>query len=588
MCEFTPNAAKQNSTIFKKFDYDFSKIISPYPDSDLSYGSEFRPVSILEPLLHNHRSWINFSKYCTFGFDASFSPLSDKQRLQDVQAAISRGNHKSAERHIEVLRNNFVKEIKTGFQFPFLIEDIPKIKGSMVAPVGVASQETVNELGEIVPKYRPTHDQSFEFSPGTSVNKLLLKDDLPPLFYGFCLLRILHYIHALRLSDSTCPILISKVDFKSAYRRGTISSALAARSITILCGYALFLRCLPFGDSHCLNLWCVVSEFVTDLTNDLLTCADWDENTLFSPHVHKLSPPALLSDDIPFHQAKPADVKVHVSCEGRAGVFIDDIVTVGYLSAQWKRLCGAALLAIHIFGRPVDSAEPVPRDDLLSLNKLLSEGSPSEVQTVLGWNINTRTFCISLPSDKFSEWTAQINTILDLNFVLPKDLESLIGRLNHAAFVIPLSRHYLNRLRNLHSRLKHHKHIHLTKEVVLDLQLWLHFLHRAHEGISINLIIERQPDCIFVTESCEYGLGGFSMKTGKAFRYEIPYYLRFRVSNNVLEYLAEVIAVWLGVLDGEVQDESCVFSGTDNTSAVGWTCKSNFSDSSQKLHITIS
>ena len=67
----------------------------------------------------------------------------------------------------------------------------------MVAPVGVATQETVNELGEMVPKYRPTHDQSFEFSPGTSINKLLIKDDLPPLFYSFCLLRILHFIHAL-------------------------------------------------------------------------------------------------------------------------------------------------------------------------------------------------------------------------------------------------------------------------------------------------------------------------------------------------------------------------------------------------------
>ena len=273
------------------------------------------------------------------------------------------------------------------------------------------------------------------------------------------------------MHDPACPILISKVDFKSAYRRGTISSALAARSITILCGYALFLRCLPFGGSHCPNLWCVVSEFVTNLTNDLLTYADWDENILFSPHVRKLSPPTLLSDSIPFHNAKPADAKVHVSREGRADVFIDDIVTAGYNSARWKRLCGAALLAIYIFGRPVDSTEPVPRDDLLSLNKLLSEGSLLEVQTVLGWEINTRTLTISLPSDKYSEWTAQIKTILDFNSVSPKDLESLIGRLNHAAFVIPLSRHYLNRLRNLHSRLKHHKQIHLTKEVALDLRL---------------------------------------------------------------------------------------------------------------------
>ena len=66
---------------------------------------------------------------------------------------ISSGNHKSAEYYIEVLKNNFSKEIKIGFQFPFLIDKILKIKGSMVAPVSVTSQEIVNELGEIISKY---------------------------------------------------------------------------------------------------------------------------------------------------------------------------------------------------------------------------------------------------------------------------------------------------------------------------------------------------------------------------------------------------------------------------------------------------
>ena len=160
--------------------------------------------------------------------------------------------------------------------------------------------------------------------------------------------------------------------------------------------------------------------------------------------------------------------------------------------------------------------------------------------------------------------------------------------MNHAAFVIPLSRHYLNRLRNLLTRLKHHHQIHLTKEAILDLKLWLRFLRLAHDGVSINLIIERRPDSLFVTDSCECGLGGFSVKTGRAFRFEIPPHLRFKVSNNVLEYLAEVVAIWLGVLEGEVTEESCVFAGTDNTSAVGWTHKSNFSDATQEPHIEIS
>ena len=264
---------------------------------------------------------------------------------------------------------------------------------------------------------------------------------------------------------------------------------------------------------------------------------------------------------------------------GRADVFIDDIITIGYATKRWKRLCGAALLALHMFRRPAHNNEPVPRDDLLSLNKLIIEGSSSEVKTALGWDIDTRRFTVSLPDDKYAEWSQQINSILKSGKVAPKKLESLIGRLNHAAFVIPLCRHFLNRLRNLLSRLKHHKLIHLTKETLADLCLWLNFLKQANNGISINLIIERRPDCIFVTDACEHGIGGFSVRTGNAFRFDIPKHLLFRVSNNVPEYLAEIVAVWLGILDGEVRENSCVCSGTDNTSAVGWTYKSNFANS---------
>ena len=82
-------------------------------------------------------------------------------------------------------------------------------------------------------------------------------------------------------ANTSSSIIISKIDVKSAYRRGTVSGDLAARRITIVCGFALLIRCLPFGGSHCPNLWCVASETITDLGNDLLSCPDWDESAIF-------------------------------------------------------------------------------------------------------------------------------------------------------------------------------------------------------------------------------------------------------------------------------------------------------------------
>ena len=138
---------------------------------------------------------------------------------------------------------------------------------------------------------------------------------------------------------------------------------------------------------------------------------------------------------------------------------------------------------------------------------------------------------------------AQIDRILHDGEVSHKELESIIRRLNHAAYIIPLARIYLNRFRNLLKRHKMRKFITLIAETTADFFLWKQFLSLAHSGIDINLIVERRPDQIYITDSCEYGIGGFSVKTGKAFRYEIPPYLRFKVSNNVLEYLAEVVAI---------------------------------------------
>ena len=137
---FTNVAMLHNSKILKRHNYDIDNLISSYPGSDLSYGSEFRPTSILEPLLHKYHSWEQFQKYCTSGFNAEFNDLSDEQRLKDMQAALLCGNHKSAKDNVEVLKENIIKETRTGFQFPFSPDDIKKIKGAMVAPYGVASQ----------------------------------------------------------------------------------------------------------------------------------------------------------------------------------------------------------------------------------------------------------------------------------------------------------------------------------------------------------------------------------------------------------------------------------------------------------------
>ena len=148
--------------------------------------------------------------------------------LHDINAAISWGNHQSALKHQDFLISNTEKEISTGFQFPFLSCNAKHIKDGVIAPQGLVVQQTINETGKTIPKYRVTHNQSFDFTPEQSINNHLVRDTLLLLFYGFYLLWILHYIHSLRLHDLTQSILISKIDIKLAYNRVTLKGSLVA------------------------------------------------------------------------------------------------------------------------------------------------------------------------------------------------------------------------------------------------------------------------------------------------------------------------------------------------------------------------
>jgi hypothetical protein len=117
-----------------------------------------------------------------------------------------RSNHKSTTKHMEKLDSIISEEISRGYALPLTIDILPKIPNASLAPLGCHQQETINELGEKIPKYRMTHDQSFPGPSGHSVNNRVLKDKLPPCMYSYVLLRSIHYIVSLRLQHPTTKI----------------------------------------------------------------------------------------------------------------------------------------------------------------------------------------------------------------------------------------------------------------------------------------------------------------------------------------------------------------------------------------------
>ena len=116
-----------------------------------------------------------------------------------------------------------------------------------------------------------------------SVNERMLRDLLTEYFYGYCLLRILHAIHAMRLKHPLICILLIKIDLDAAYRRLHVTAKMALLTITIIKKIAYILLRLPFGVANGPNDYSLVSEPLFDLTNEILRDTSYDPSLLHSP-----------------------------------------------------------------------------------------------------------------------------------------------------------------------------------------------------------------------------------------------------------------------------------------------------------------
>ena len=556
----------------------------------MSPGSEFRPPDQLQKIFSRHPHFQFFIGTVLHGMDYSFiEELSESDRKAELNAMLKRGNHKSAMKHSSHVAALLLKDVVHGFSLPCRPETILQLKDAMVQPCGVVEQFALTDTGDRKLKRRLTQDLSFSLIvPRAAVNDRIDMSQYPPMFYGHCFARILHYISALRLQHPSTPILIAKYDYSDAYRRMAHSPKAAAQSIIVFESVAYISLRLTFGGAANPPGFCSFSEMVADLANEIRLCNEWD-GTLRSPSQPNTPAPQYEPVDSPFEHSRPCAVVVPTTVTGRTECFIDDLVNV-FLATPTNLATEPHVvpLAIHVSSRPhADSAEPVPRRQVIGPEKLAAEGTPAESQIVLGWSINTRTMTVSLPFDKFTAWTAELDSHLQSKKCSMKSLESTIGKLNHAALVIPLSRHFLNRLRIKIDRSNSARHIlQLSRAELADLALWKSFLSDAHRGISINNLVIRQPTIFGWSDSCPLGLGGFTC-SGRAWRLQIPPGSILRVApgvNNVLEFLAMAINILLILHDlPSSSRHECIMALGDKTSAIGWLYRQRFEPHSNPL-----
>jgi hypothetical protein len=236
--EMSREAASRNIEVLARYDFDLHQLITG-PESEntpLRPGSEFRSTELLRAICKNHPLWPRIEKTLTEGFTMPLTQLPEIDRVQDVFEAIHYGNHKSTQKNPAVVREMLKEEVERGWQLVLPCSSIPLIPSTIVSPLGLVSQNMINEHGQTITKWCITHDQSFWFQSNMSINSRVEKDRLARCMYGTALHRFIHAIVHYRRRFGEIPLLLAKFDLKSAYRRAHFSGVSALQSIVTTVG----------------------------------------------------------------------------------------------------------------------------------------------------------------------------------------------------------------------------------------------------------------------------------------------------------------------------------------------------------------
>ena len=301
---------------------------------------------------------------------------------------------------------------------------------------------------------------------------------------------------------------------------------------------------MPFGVAPCPSEFALAADLIADTINDLLADMNWKHKEVYLDMIHEIPNPIPLPDDIPFAETRDLSVNIPVEEGGNTDVYVDDFITIGPdIDDTLDRITRAPLTVIHAIADNSISSDKIPRDNIVASDKMKAEGAAEERKICLGWMTDTRRLLISLPDHKTIGWKSQIDTTLNNKTVSTKDLASILGRLENIAQVLTIPGHFLSNIRHMEIlATKKKQNTRISKRARNDLELAKNFIDKANKGVSMNLLTFRQPDVVYICDAAEYGLGGFASH-GRAWTYEIPPELRDRAHINLLEYLAQIIAI---------------------------------------------
>ena len=153
----------------------------------MGYRSEFRPPEVLERIFSKHPNWDRMKCILMNGSNWPLKELDNESRASDLSEALAFGNHKGATEKSKLLKQLMSKDVTHGYGLVLPLSKVTRIKGLLMALMNIQKQNTIDETGRIIKKDRLTHDQSYKWGSGMSVNSRVEKEKLLLCMFGACI-----------------------------------------------------------------------------------------------------------------------------------------------------------------------------------------------------------------------------------------------------------------------------------------------------------------------------------------------------------------------------------------------------------------
>ena len=532
-----------------------------------------QPLSTIHPFSSTLREW-------QAGIQVDCGPEWD---MTTCDAAVERGPHPTAltAEAIELFAEDISYQEKAGFCQVFLWDELRRLqpKNLKISPVAVVPQ--VGRRGRIIldlsfPVYQEVDGVMTIIQSSVNDTTEIKAPTIPVKEIGKVLHRLLHFMKMTRAGKW---ILFSKLDISDGFWRLVVRTEDSFN-------FAFVLPQLPgqptrivvpsavqMGWVESPSYFCAVTETARDITQHLINTnaslpAHPIENLMAIPTV-----PLRARTDEP---------------DSSIQVYVDDFVNATTQSTDETyvpKIRRASIHGIHSVFPETATTKHANGKEPISESKLKKgDGNFDTTKEMIGFRFCGIKRTVCLPAAKAKRFIKETHTMLRRKRIPLKLLQTVVGKLRHAAVILPAARGFFTPINNIMNTTERSITLNIdAKSALLDTCTLIHQL--GNRPTHVNELIPDPPSHVAYHDAAAEGAGGvwFSLidrMQPVVWRLEFPQDIANDVrsqdnptgslTNSDLELAAEIFAVGIIVETEPNIKHKTIGTLCDNSPTVSW------------------